>query len=283
MIASIVIATTSSAQAKGRDSQRVQQIRQIDLAIRLFSDTMGGAPLAANGGQCAVKSNPSQVAEAEAAACVVTYNGENWSNFTSALTGGGFISAVPSDPRPTAQSGSEYALGYTYVAPLAVQYYCYQTGTCSADNDTYQLYTSLETSEAVVGNNGGASEYVNPSNFASSGGSGGGSTTFTPPNNNFALYVVPRVNGYVNTNLGSGCVIRVHWWTQSGETSGSFSCYHTEQIDPDQHIGYKVSYETNTSGLTFQSVTPPSWTYLRSYPGGPYTNPYLIFYVDFTD
>ncbi len=169
MLGSIIIATTTSVQAKGRDAKRVQQIRQIDLATRLYIDTLGYAPLATGGSiDCRPVDDPSSITEGEALACVArstavqgTFQSDAWEAFGTSLVSAGLISYLPSDPCGSqCDSLSDYDIGYTYVAPLAMQYYCYLGGgSCYVTDESYQLYAPLEQSDIPTGNDTGSEPY----------------------------------------------------------------------------------------------------------------------------
>lgn len=157
MLASIIIATTTAAQAKGRDAKRMQQIHQIDLATRLYIESLGHAPLVYNG--CGISyTSPS---EEEAKECMAnstpgSIGYENWSSFVGELVDSGFLSSFPEDPCGNdCQSASGLAIGYTYIAPLAVQYYCL-SNDCVSTNSSYQVYAPLENSLVVSGSSGGS-------------------------------------------------------------------------------------------------------------------------------
>jgi prepilin-type N-terminal cleavage/methylation domain-containing protein len=208
MLGSIIIATTTSVQAKGRDAKRTQQIRQIDLATRLYVETLDHAP---SWDGCDVVDNPATISSSQASACIaVSTPGavgyDNWDDFTNALTGGGFISSVPGDPcgeSCTSLSGSP--MGYTYAAPLAVQYYCYTSDTCTANKSSYQLYTPLEQTVALAGSSGSSEDdYV--ASFTNPGG-----TDTTPP-------TVPT--DVVATMVNNDQDILISWSASTDEGSG---------------------------------------------------------------
>ncbi len=203
MLSSIVIATTTSAQAKGRDAKRVQQIRQIDLATRLYIDTLGHAPLADMG--CGVSSGP--VSEEDARDCMFSSSDSSWSTFATALVTAGVISEVPVDPCGSqCDSLSGYDVGYTYIAPLAMQYFCLDEGTgCVATDESYQLYAPLEQVDLVAGNEGNSS-----SGYYSLSVPG---SDITPPSvpQNFQLIATPQ---------GESTYLQFSWDT-STDTGGS--------------------------------------------------------------
>lgn len=160
MLASIIIATTTSAQAKGRDAKRVQQVRQIDLATRLYVDTFGHAPYLDD--DCYIQSSiPNSPVGCVAVSTAVdgTQEKQAWYHFVNELKSAGFISDIPDDPCDSdCESLSGFPIGYTYVAPLAMQYYCDSNG-CVATDDSYQMYAALEQDDEPHGNSGSSGSY----------------------------------------------------------------------------------------------------------------------------
>lgn len=148
MLSSVILANTSTARAKGRDSQRTQQIRQIDLATRLYIQDNGHAPDL--NGTCKAQSS-SPTPEQESACFVVSTSAFNWDMLAEDLKP--YIASLPQDPCPNCISDqTEYPLGYTYVSPLALQYNC-ALNCPSLDelNRSYQLYAPLEKKTLPVG------------------------------------------------------------------------------------------------------------------------------------
>lgn len=94
ILSSIVLASLNSARKKGRDARRVADIKQLQLALELYYDANGAYP----------------------------------ATLSSALTTGGFISTIPTDP-----SGGSYA--YAGLSSTS-------GGSCSS----YHLGANLETS-----------------------------------------------------------------------------------------------------------------------------------------
>ena len=119
ILASIILASLSTAQAKGRDARRISDIKQIQLALELYYDANGTYP--AN-----------------------IYN-NNGSAGPSILVSGGYISAVPDDPEATgACTDGSQSYCYSYVG------LCSAGGACTPTS--YHLGASLETSNAALAN-----------------------------------------------------------------------------------------------------------------------------------
>jgi len=95
ILSSVVLASLNSARRKGRDSRRVADIKQLQLALELWYDACG--------------SYPSAVAEGTATGCAGT----------GGLVSNGYISVIPTDPSGShppykytqLTSGSDYHLG----------------------------------------------------------------------------------------------------------------------------------------------------------------------------
>ncbi|MBP6858356.1 MAG: type II secretion system protein [Candidatus Pacebacteria bacterium] len=164
MLASVVMVQISLAQANGRDAVRTQQIKQIDLATQMYVDTYKKTPpLYQTGCDEISESTPDEQA---ASACFAVSTAEvgslqhnNWIAYRDALEE--FIK-IPDDPckGSCVSSSSEFPIGYTYVAPLAVQYYCDNGGECTASDDTYQVYAPMERQTVPSGNNGSSNSYA---------------------------------------------------------------------------------------------------------------------------
>lgn len=79
ILATIVLVSLNTARQKARDTRRLGDLRQIALALELYYDdaTPNSYPAAGGTGSCA---------DAE------------WTSLSTALTGGGYMSAVPDDP-----------------------------------------------------------------------------------------------------------------------------------------------------------------------------------------
>jgi prepilin-type N-terminal cleavage/methylation domain-containing protein len=110
ILASIILASLSTAQAKGRDARRISDIKQIQLALSLYYDANNYYPVSIYG-------NPSPLVQ------------------------GGYISVMPYDPKGTGcATGSESTGCYTYIG------LCPLGGVCSAASiNSYHLGTSLES------------------------------------------------------------------------------------------------------------------------------------------
>lgn len=109
ILSSVVLASLNTARQKGRDTRRISDIKQLQLALELYYDVNGGYPTAAK------------------------FYGP--STDTSSLVGAGYISVIPADPGSTTacETGGE-ASCYRYAALGA--------STCSS----YHLGTTLEVS-----------------------------------------------------------------------------------------------------------------------------------------
>ncbi|HEY4488748.1 MAG TPA: hypothetical protein VJB97_04485 [Candidatus Paceibacterota bacterium] len=90
ILSSVVLASLNSARAKGRDSKRISDMKQLQLALELYYDTNSGYPAAI---------------------------------FGTELTGPGYIPAVPLDPTaattPYVYSGATAADATCSTAPCA--------------------------------------------------------------------------------------------------------------------------------------------------------------------
>ncbi|HVM73902.1 MAG TPA: prepilin-type N-terminal cleavage/methylation domain-containing protein [Candidatus Paceibacterota bacterium] len=110
ILASIILASLSTAKSRGRDSKRISDIKQIQLALELFYDANGYYP--AN-----------------------IYTGS-----PSPLVSGGYISSMPTDPSVAATCTSDGTAGcYDYVG------LCSAGGACTPTS--YHLAADLELAQ----------------------------------------------------------------------------------------------------------------------------------------
>jgi prepilin-type N-terminal cleavage/methylation domain-containing protein len=162
MLTSVVLVSVNPVQAKARDAKRAQQIRQIDLATRFYTETNGHAPYLT--GCEALQTTDSNLindnSSGQVSACFAVSTSSvdpqkaQWTEFVDQIKA--FMPSVPSDPCPSCTPGSSsYPLGYTYVAPRAMQYICSQSGLCTQSpnqlNQQYQLYAGLEKQSTPSG------------------------------------------------------------------------------------------------------------------------------------
>ncbi len=123
ILASIILASLSSARAKGRDAKRLSDIKQIQLALELFYDACGNYPLNIY---------------------VTTSNTCGSASSGIGLVANGYISAIPTDPSyssVTCSTGAERSC-YSYVGLCG-------TASCTVPT-SYHLGTSLETPDSSL-------------------------------------------------------------------------------------------------------------------------------------
>lgn len=152
-LSSIILASLKDAQAKARDSVRVQQVRQLDNATRSYVYANNQAPELST---CNPNTGTGCVAKSNAANGTTEKNA--WNAYLSEMDN--YIGATPVDPCGTsgcAVVGSSENTGYTYISPGGVQYYCNQLGTCGIDDytESYQLSANLETNSTPSYGEGG--------------------------------------------------------------------------------------------------------------------------------
>ncbi len=164
MLASVVLAALSPARAQARDATRKQEVHQLDIAVQQYiADNNGVPPEWAGCEYQTAGSDP--ISESEVSGCLaVSTSGVDgtgnaaWSSFKSAISK--YMPTVPVDPCTgscIASNGTQ--LGYTYIPPAAMRYYCSQNGyVCSSGSSgsgNYQITAGLEgggTSGGITGN-----------------------------------------------------------------------------------------------------------------------------------
>lgn len=165
MLSSILVANVSPARAKTRDSIRVQQVRQIDLAIQLYkANNDGKAPDLTN---CAARASALSMSSAVSNCIADSSNpgaGTPWAKLKADLQP--YISSIPTDPcgtNCTTSYGSN--LAYVYYSPAYIQTSC--GASCSGQslaqlNQNYQLSAQLEAQNTQIGGSGGSSVVAPP-------------------------------------------------------------------------------------------------------------------------
>jgi len=164
LLSSVVLASVAPTREKARDSVRTQQVRQVDLAIQFYKAKEGHVPYLGDSG-CNVQ-NQSESPGSPLPGCIaISTQGVRdeqneltpWGRLQEDLTP--YISSLPNDPCGSAcESGSDYDLGYTYVSPAAMEYYCSLDDSCTADDEWYQFYSPLEYFNYIAGINNGDPE-----------------------------------------------------------------------------------------------------------------------------
>ncbi len=262
MLASILMVQVSLAQAKGRDAVRTQQIRQIDLATRMYVETYKKAPLALTG--CDIQSSaPVSFPSSCFAVSTATVGPQKdaWDAFKLALKD--FID-VPNDPcvGDCLSANQDFPIGYTYVAPLAYQYYCANDGDCTATDQSYQLYAPMERQTAPSGNEGATSGYM---------------SLFEQPTS-MTVRVIVRLNGSVLSSTETGtCVATVIYPDNTQNTSGCVRSM-VDQAPGAYMVRWEAGYPSGANTSIVPTINPSYPQTLGIHPVGG--NP-ITFYIDF--
>ena len=153
MLASVVLASLKPIRAQAQDAKRKEEIHSVDLAIQAYISDKGYPP---DLGSCAAQvSVPTSLPSGCIAVSTQGLDGfpanqtptTPWGKLAKQLSP--YIPVIPSDSCTSgclAPDGTP--LGYTYVAPAAVQYYS------SGSNTSYQLSAALETGSSISGISG---------------------------------------------------------------------------------------------------------------------------------
>jgi type II secretion system protein G len=126
ILATIVLVSLNTARSKARDTRRVGDIRQVALALEMYNDANGSYPAAA------VANN-----------CTTGY----WTTMSTAVSGGGFMTAVPTDPTNTGVYVYMYGANATatptaYALRAVLEATVFTTGPLSSDIDTSTICAS---------------------------------------------------------------------------------------------------------------------------------------------
>lgn len=124
VLASIVLASLNNARTKARDTRRITDIKQIQLALELYFDGFGAGKYP--------DPNPTATPKCTAVLPAVPTADEN--HGLQVLQINGYIPVVPRDPNRTGND-----LCYLYAAPAAT------------NNTTYHLGATLEGANAALG------------------------------------------------------------------------------------------------------------------------------------
>ena len=167
VLSTIIFAGVAQARVKARDSKRIQEIHQIDLAVQLYIVDHGGAAPTLGSNNCTIAAG-SSLTSSSAANCIADFNSANsssvaaWTLFQADI--GKYMPKIPTDACPTCAAN----LGYVYVAPAVLQYHCVvlSDSTCQRmpTSSSYQLYATMESQGTQSGSNWvGSSFYAPPS------------------------------------------------------------------------------------------------------------------------
>jgi type II secretory pathway pseudopilin PulG len=233
MLSSIILAGTTSIKAAARDSVRTQEVRQIDMAVQSYALSTGHPPYLGEN-NCQPSASTSLDSESVKNCTALSTAEPNsaqsqaWTKFIQDIQP--YISAnnIPADPcGGSCTSSSGLPLGYTYVAPAAVMYSCYQSNTCSQLNTDplywYQLYAALEKNTYFMGS-----------------GSGGGA--FYSPNASVPVITLQR--SYISSTNS---------WTVDGNIGGSYQqCSVTSSIPPS----WPLTLHPPNTGFTISIYDP---------------------------
>jgi len=163
LLSSIVFASVASAKVKAQNSVRIQSVRQINNAIALYILDNKKAPTLT---QCDKNYFGSALFVPALCTGVQTASSGNgkiaWDSLKSQLLP--YIKSMPVDPCGSDCTG----VGYYYVSPAALYYYCANSGTCDKNNvtdESYQIFSDLQgvTNPFGFSTNGSFFHPVNPS------------------------------------------------------------------------------------------------------------------------
>ena len=135
LLSSIVLASLSSARSKARDSQRIQEIKQIQTALELYRQDNGRYPASYNGSGCGA-----------------TSPNTSWCNSIQSVSGGHWIregssnlskyfGSDPVDPKPASSPGWTPVKGGTYF---------YYSSASYGRQDWYMIVYGLENPNSLL-------------------------------------------------------------------------------------------------------------------------------------
>jgi prepilin-type N-terminal cleavage/methylation domain-containing protein len=203
LISSVAFLRIEGARARSRDAVREQQIRQIDLATRLYVQDNDRPPLTGCQAQQTYSGGRQYPTKEEASACfaVSTASVDNgpWNSFKEEISD--YISSENIDD----------SLGYVYASPMALQYQCSLDGECEYDynyfNDTYALYSDFESNDNSTGNISSSDADDLSSTFGyNSGNNSGSGNNQTNPQIFEVEYAVTGSSGRIEYGLDSSCL-----------------------------------------------------------------------------
>ncbi|MEI7463576.1 MAG: type II secretion system protein [Candidatus Taylorbacteria bacterium] len=160
MLASVVLAALSPARAQARDARRLQDIHQIDLAVQQYILDNEHPPEWDGCETQSVTLNSGTVSGCVAvstSALSGTGSTAAWTTFTSAISK--YMPTVPNDlcTSGTCIAANGTRLGYTYIPPVAMKYYCANGSSCGSGysaSSSYQITAGLEGGGTSGGNTG---------------------------------------------------------------------------------------------------------------------------------
>lgn len=129
ILSTVVMAGLNSARAKSRDAKRIADIKSLQKALDLYSDTCGGYPMLGAGAYVGIDATDSVVGDLRTSTTDGTCTTETF---------GDFMSILPVTPQP---NGTDY--GYCSTPDGAA----IDSTSCSSaagDNTSYQMTFTLE-------------------------------------------------------------------------------------------------------------------------------------------
>ena len=265
LLSAVVLAATAQVRVKGRDSLRSSETHQMDLAIQLYYSSTGHVPNLqgtcgnVNVGAGITLSNVTNC-EALSTASAATPQLTAWNNFIMDLLPYMPALATLKDPCPTCSSASSYPIGYTYIAPAAMNLGGLCTG--SACDATYQIYAGLEKNASPCGYSPttNSSAFINPIPVASNASvscSIDSIAMITNPNQVASVILAAAgttaytVTGHMVTSGFTGTVSSYSWSASGGggasPTSGNTSSF---------VIRFSDNTQGSTVNITASSASP---------------------------
>lgn len=199
LLSSVILASTNTVKAKGRDSSRIQAVHQMDLAIKLYAaDHNGDVPKFTNCGSTVLNCTGTSG----------TIGSQNWTALTTALSP--YIKTMP-----TSLNGVDYV----YVGPTDIQ-----------DPTTYQISAAMETGSVPQTGYSSSGTFVtvaslqNQTLTVSLSGNGTGTVTSSPEGINCGTTCSTSIANGTSVTLTATPPYGSIFAGWSGACSGTGSC-----------------------------------------------------------
>jgi len=145
LLSSVILASLNDVRAKGRDSQRIQELKEIQKALELYKSEYGCYPIASpNSSGASSLSNPCPSGTSALIGNNCSNVNNHFNNSLKVLVDAGFLPELPTDPLNETTASRDYCYNYTRSKPSQSAWTC--GGVIRTEYD-YSISFSVENSE----------------------------------------------------------------------------------------------------------------------------------------
>ncbi|NCS99081.1 type II secretion system protein [Candidatus Parcubacteria bacterium] len=144
LLSTIILSSINDVRAKARDTQRIQELKEVQKALELYYFKYGCYPKSSsNASGASSLSNPCPTGNSALVATTCSSNNTYFNNSLKVLVDAGYLSKLPVDPINENRGSKEYCYNYTRHEPATSAYYC---GDLSRTDYNYSISFSVENS-----------------------------------------------------------------------------------------------------------------------------------------